>query len=189
MADVGGPDIIAPISGTSVSKGKTVGSFVMSVQDDLGYVKLVSRFIGVPIDLYRARSFVMGTLKPPPASVRNGESLTIGRSDDPERPRRAPRRSQRARSKVALFVPAGTSTTTRRSCASRAPVGVEQRRPPHRRPLYTALGTLRRLARPAPVGIRRLGVREVRIGAPGRRRPGAHPPSGHRQIPRWGRGR
>src|ERR1017187_8726243 len=76
MADVGGPDIIAPISGTLRLKGRTVGSFVMSVQDDVGYVKLVSRFIGVPIDLYRNGSFLMGTLQPPPATV----STEIGRA-------------------------------------------------------------------------------------------------------------
>ena len=117
LADVGGPDIIAPISGTLRLKGRTVGSFVMSVQDDLGYVKLVSRFIGVPIDLYRAGSFVMGTLKPPPASVSNGESLTIG-----QRNYQSVVLSTAAfpagTLKVALFVPAAASTLTPRSCAS-----------------------------------------------------------------------
>ena len=184
LADVGGPDIIAPISGTLRFKGRTVGSFVMSVQDDLGYVKLVSRFIGVPIDLYRAGSFVMGTLQPPPpASVSSGESLAIGQSDY-----QAALLSTTAfpagTLKVTLFVPAPASTLAARSCCVRAPGGMEQRRPPHRRSRHTALGTLRRLPRPASVGIRRLGVREVRIGASGRRRPRAYPPSGHRKIPR-----
>ena len=117
MADVGGPDIIAPISGTLRSKGRTVGSFVMSVQDDLGYVKLVSRFIGVPVDLYRAGSFVMGTLKPPPASVSDGESLTIGRSDY-QSVLLNTAAFPAGTLKVALFVPAGASTLARRSCAS-----------------------------------------------------------------------
>src|ERR1700726_1474853 len=77
LADVGGPDIIAPVSGVLRVKGRGVGSFVMSVQDDLGYTKLVSRFIGVPIDLFRAGSFVMGTLQPHPISVSNVQSLTV----------------------------------------------------------------------------------------------------------------
>jgi hypothetical protein len=63
LADVGGPDIIAPVSGTLRAKGKVVASFVMSVQDDLGYTKLVSRFINVPVDLYRGGSLAMGTLR------------------------------------------------------------------------------------------------------------------------------
>lgn len=117
LADVGGPYIIAPISGTLRFKGRTVGSFVMSVQDDLGYVKLVSRFIGVPIDLYRAGTFVMGTLKPPPASVSNGETVTVGGSKyqaDVFNTAAFPTGTL----KVALFVPAPASALAARSCAS-----------------------------------------------------------------------
>lgn len=81
LADVGGPYIIAPVSGALTWRGRTVGTFVTSVQDDIGYVKLVSRFTGVPIDLYRNGAFLMGTLRPAPASVRNGRFVTVaGRS-------------------------------------------------------------------------------------------------------------
>ena len=66
IADVGGPYVIAPVTGVLRQHGRTVGRYVMSVQDDLGYIKLVSRFIGVPVDFYRGRSFVMGTLRPAP---------------------------------------------------------------------------------------------------------------------------
>ena len=38
----------------------------MSVQDDSGYVKLVTRLIGVPLELYRGRSPLMGTVTPVP---------------------------------------------------------------------------------------------------------------------------
>jgi hypothetical protein len=51
LADIGGPYILAPVSGTLHYEGRPVGRYVMSVQDDLGYVKLVSRFIGVPLTL------------------------------------------------------------------------------------------------------------------------------------------
>lgn len=78
LADVGGPHVIAPISGALRWKGRTVGSYVMSVQDDAGYVKLVSRFIGVPIDLYKNGSFLMGTLQPPPATVSPDTSVSVG---------------------------------------------------------------------------------------------------------------
>ena len=56
LADVGGPYVIAPVTGTLEQHGRTLGRYVMSVQDDTGYVKLVSRFIGVPVELYRGRS-------------------------------------------------------------------------------------------------------------------------------------
>jgi len=81
LADVGGPDVIAPVSGSLSYRGRQVGTFVMSVQDDLGYTKLVSRFTGVPIDLYRGGSFLMGTLQPAPSTLHSGASLRVaGRS-------------------------------------------------------------------------------------------------------------
>ena len=49
LADVGGPTIIAPVRGTLRLNGRTIGSYVLSVQDDVGYVKLETRYIGVPI--------------------------------------------------------------------------------------------------------------------------------------------
>jgi len=117
LADVGGPDIIAPVSGPLRLKGRVVGSFVMSVQDDLGYVKLVSRFIGVPIDLYRNGAFVMGTLQPAPASATTGAQVDVaGRKyqahvlDALAFPSGALR--------VALFVPEPTSAVTGQSCAA-----------------------------------------------------------------------
>jgi hypothetical protein len=60
LADVGGPDILAPVTGQITFHGKVVGSFVMSVQDDLGYEKLVTRFTAIPIELYRGGSPLMG---------------------------------------------------------------------------------------------------------------------------------
>ncbi len=78
LADVGGPDVIAPVSGALRWRGRTVGTYAMSVQDDVGYVKLVSRFIGVPVDLYRSGSFLMGTLQPAPSTVSTGASVSVG---------------------------------------------------------------------------------------------------------------
>jgi hypothetical protein len=80
LADVGGPYIIAPVTGTLRWHGRAVGSYVMSVQDDAGFVKLVSRFIGAPIDIYRNGSFLMGTLKPAPHVVSAGATVTIAGS-------------------------------------------------------------------------------------------------------------
>jgi hypothetical protein len=71
LDDEGGPYILAPISGRLRLHGKEVGHFVFSVQDDLGYVKLVTRFIGAPLIL-RTESGnvpVEGLLTPGPADV------------------------------------------------------------------------------------------------------------------------
>ena len=79
LADVGGPYVIAPVTGTLELHGRTLGTYVMSVQDDTGYVKLVSRLIDVPIELYRGRSVLMGTLQPPPSLPRSETPVAVGR--------------------------------------------------------------------------------------------------------------
>jgi hypothetical protein len=117
LADVGGPYIIAPVTGTLRQGGRKVGSFTMSVQDDLGYVKLVTRFTGTPIDLYRNGSFVMGTLQPAPPPPANGASVkahggsylasTLDALAFPS-----------GKLTVALFVPAPSSALPGQTCAA-----------------------------------------------------------------------
>lgn len=71
LADVGGPYIIAPVSGSLRLHGDTIAHYVLSVQDDLGYVKLVTRFLGVPL-LMRAGTSplpIEGLLSPGPPKV------------------------------------------------------------------------------------------------------------------------
>ena len=72
LADVGGPYVLAPVRGVLRLNGRTVGEYVLSVQDDLGYVKLETRFIGLPLVLMRGSERI-----PLPG--------TIGASDIPER--------------------------------------------------------------------------------------------------------
>jgi hypothetical protein len=71
LEDEGGPYILAPIGGRLRLHGKEVGHFVFSVQDDLGYVKLVTRFIGAPLVLRTDSGNVPieGLLSPGPASI------------------------------------------------------------------------------------------------------------------------
>jgi hypothetical protein len=52
LADVGGPYILAPVGGVLRQNGRSLGNYLLSVQDDLGYVKLETRFIGAPLVLY-----------------------------------------------------------------------------------------------------------------------------------------
>jgi len=58
VADVGGPYIIAPVVGTLRQGGRVVGRYAFSVQDDLGYVKLESRYVGLPLILRRGATRV-----------------------------------------------------------------------------------------------------------------------------------
>jgi hypothetical protein len=71
LADIGGPQILAPVSGELRFHGRSVGRFTLSVQDDLGYVKLVSRFIGVQLVLREGAHTIsgVGALAPGPPSL------------------------------------------------------------------------------------------------------------------------
>ena len=71
LADVGGPYILAPLSGTLRFHGRAVGRYVFSVQDDVGYAKIETRFIGAPLVLRTGSKNVPveGLLAPGPASI------------------------------------------------------------------------------------------------------------------------
>lgn len=115
LADVGGPEVIAPVSGVLNYHGRRVGTFVMSVQDDVGYVKLVSRFIGTPIDIYRNRSFLMGNLLPAPDTLTNGATIAAAGGADQTSLASANAFPSGAL-QVALFVPRPPAEVARRSC-------------------------------------------------------------------------
>jgi hypothetical protein len=78
LSDIGGPYILAPVSGTLRSHGRTIASFVFSVQDDLGYIKLVARFIAAPLILRTdsGQVPVEGLLSPGPSSIPEHGSVT-----------------------------------------------------------------------------------------------------------------
>lgn len=117
LADVGGPDVIAPVSGELRWRGKTVGSYVMSVQDDAGYVKLVRRFIGAPVDLYTNGSFLMGALQPAPTTVSTGSSASVG-GDNYQAHVFSARAFPRGTLRVALLVKRPTGAVAAESCPS-----------------------------------------------------------------------
>jgi hypothetical protein len=120
LADVGGPYIIAPLTGTLRQNGRKVGSFVTAVQDDLGYVKLVTRFIGVPIDLYGTprppASLVMGTLAPAPPPA-DGTIVKVGGARYLARTLAA-NAFPSGKLKVALFIPIPSRASARQSCVA-----------------------------------------------------------------------
>ncbi len=71
LSDVGGPYILAPIGGTLRYQGRPIAKYLLSVQDDLGYVKLYTRFVGNRLVLYRGALAVPieGVLKPAPRNI------------------------------------------------------------------------------------------------------------------------
>jgi hypothetical protein len=80
LADVGGPYVLAPVGGTLRLRGRSIGRYVLSVQDDLGYVKLVTRFLGVPL-IMRVGSRgvpVEGLLAPGPPNIPQHGPVTYG---------------------------------------------------------------------------------------------------------------
>jgi hypothetical protein len=71
LADVGGPLILAPVSGSLRFHGRTVGHYLLSVQDDSGYAKLETRYVGYPLIMRQGsrRLPVEGTFSPGSASI------------------------------------------------------------------------------------------------------------------------
>jgi hypothetical protein len=80
VADVGGPHVLAPIRGDVRGvHGRVVGHFLLSVQDDLGYVILAQRFAGVQVFLYEGKQLLLGSVSPAPLSIpKQGEILFDG---------------------------------------------------------------------------------------------------------------
>lgn len=78
LADVGGAYVIAPVTGALRLHGRTVGSYVMSVQDDTGYTKLETRFVGDPVAVYVADRLVAERYAAFPTARPSGPELTIG---------------------------------------------------------------------------------------------------------------
>jgi hypothetical protein len=73
VVDVGGPHVLAPIRGdVRNAKGRIVGHFLLSVQDDLGYVILTHRFTGAQVVLYENSTHleeIVGSISPAPLAV------------------------------------------------------------------------------------------------------------------------
>jgi hypothetical protein len=160
----------------------------MSVQDDVGFVKLVSRFIGTPIDIYRNGVFLMGTLKPAPSTVSTGATVMCRREHlpgerdarrglpqrlAPDRPvREGPGHHQRQAAPRCAAPPGEASQPTSRPASNPLP--------PHYRDL---VGVVR--ATTNGVAFVRAGSKQL-AGGPG---PARLPSQRHRHLPRPDAGR
>ncbi len=71
VADVGGPFVLAPASRTLRGPGgRNEGKITLAIQDDTGYIKLLTRFTGGAVILHEGRMLVPGsTFDPGPAHI------------------------------------------------------------------------------------------------------------------------
>ncbi len=77
LADLGGPYVLAPLSGELRLNGRIVGHYVMSVQDDLGYRLLAERLAGMQVVMRAGEGPVLSTLDPAPESIPRQGTLTF----------------------------------------------------------------------------------------------------------------
>lgn len=64
LSDVGGPYVLAPVPGVLRRDGRKIGSFLLSVQDDEGYEKLLKRLEGLSALVYYQGRIVKNSLGP-----------------------------------------------------------------------------------------------------------------------------
>jgi hypothetical protein len=69
LSDVGGPYVLAPVRAPLLLGGRRIGSFVLSIQDDLGYLLLAHRLAGLQVLMRREGATIMSTLHPLPAAI------------------------------------------------------------------------------------------------------------------------
>jgi len=69
LSDVGGPYVLAPVHATLRRSGRTIGSFVLSIQDDEGYRRLTKRLAGLDVLMYMGSQLVKNSLGPAPGAV------------------------------------------------------------------------------------------------------------------------
>jgi hypothetical protein len=72
LADDGGPFVLAPVTAPLKLGGRTIGSFVLSIQDDEGYLRLTRRLAGLSVLMYMnpgQSRLVKNSLGPSPGRV------------------------------------------------------------------------------------------------------------------------
>jgi len=69
LSDVGGPYVLAPVRAPLRLEGRTIGSLVLSIQDDEGYLRLARRLAGLKVLMYMGSQLVKNSLGPAPGAV------------------------------------------------------------------------------------------------------------------------
>jgi len=86
LADVGGPYVLGPVGAGLRLHGRPIGSFVLSIQDDEGYLRLAKRLANLDVLMYMNPThptLVKNSLGPSPGAVpATGDYSYRGRSFD-----------------------------------------------------------------------------------------------------------
>lgn len=77
LSDVGGPYVLAPVTAPLRSRGRTIGSFVMSIQDDEGYKRLANRLAGLDVLMYMGSKLVKSTLGASPGAIPTSGNVSV----------------------------------------------------------------------------------------------------------------
>jgi hypothetical protein len=78
LADVGGPFVLAPVEAPLRLGGRTIGSFVLSIQDDEGYKRLAQRLAGLDVLMYMSKRLVKSTVGASPGAIPASGSVRLG---------------------------------------------------------------------------------------------------------------
>jgi len=76
LADDGGPFVLAPVHATLALGGRTIGSFVLSIQDDEGYLRLTHRLAGLDVLMFMGSRLVKNSLGPSPGTAPSSGSYS-----------------------------------------------------------------------------------------------------------------
>ena len=76
LRDVGGPYVLAPVTAALRSGGREIGTFVLSIQDDEGYLRLTGRLAGLDVLMYMNGTLVKNSLGSSPGSVPDSGSYS-----------------------------------------------------------------------------------------------------------------
>ncbi len=77
LADDGGPYVLAPVTAPLRAGGRTIGSFVLSIQDDEGYKRLANRLAGLDVLMYMGSKLVKSTLGPSPGAIPTSGKVSL----------------------------------------------------------------------------------------------------------------
>ncbi len=78
LSDVGGPFVLAPLEGNIRLHGRVVGRYVLSIQDDLGYLLLSGRLAGMQVVMHAHGRQFMSSVRPPPPTIPEHGALMLG---------------------------------------------------------------------------------------------------------------
>ena len=105
LSDVGGPYVLAPVTRPLRLGRRTIGSFVLSIQDDEGYRRLAERLAGLDVLMYMGPTLVKNSLGPDTRQACPQAALPATPGAPSACSRCTPRRSPPGRLTIRVLIP------------------------------------------------------------------------------------